>query len=753
MKRAFTVVELLVAVVVLLAVIIATSKIFNMAAKVSSTGEAVADVMQQATVLQEQMRRDLERLSRDGYFAIQCVAVRNDVRRFLDGSNGASAAPLLIPDPPISLSAAEIASLGGGNPVAALEEARRRYIVRCDQLVFFTAGTEQSAKWAGPGDLAVAGGGQRAKATRIYYGHGVQFPGLANDPVNSGADGTSPVKPIIGGMDGSLLGGAVAQITPWTYSPPSQGNFVRLLFDSGPISGAPRIPATQPESRQWVLARRAVLLADDGGSPWYYPELVPPDTAPAAGSPLPDISSAPSVFGDRVSSAINRYPMELPSRDWIGRSTNLIPSQMIQSGWVDIAASDMDAIRRTIAPTLPLNAPYVVWRSSASGAGPNDEWRVSSVVPPWTAPAAGESPLGWPTGSVFSFPSGELLGPAQTVSNFGDLLLGQPGTVAIYSTQRDRILRGSFGMSATGGLPGPSGQIRVGLLGWPRAERSVPNLSRRTELLAAPVIVSNCSSFRIDWTWEPLVGRSVDALGNVLSVADRAVITNSGSGVTVRGGSVASMRGFEPWAIDAAGPQPWFGYPDAGSGPCIPIEAQRYGVRLAQEFLQSVQVAAVPLHERPNVHMGLVAKSIEGSDPPAPGQHPAILAPFGTNVPVRVYSAVFGFNSDEAALIRSSDQFSGLLSRYDANNDQVLSVGPGSELAPVQGSQFWDLDGDSRVTRGEYDGFHATRVIRDDYTPWPSQVRVTAVIHDPRLNLERGREIQFVLDVPNRGTK
>ena len=54
MRRAFTVVELLIAVVVMLAVIIATSKIFNTASKVSSTGEANADVLQQGTVIEEQ---------------------------------------------------------------------------------------------------------------------------------------------------------------------------------------------------------------------------------------------------------------------------------------------------------------------------------------------------------------------------------------------------------------------------------------------------------------------------------------------------------------------------------------------------------------------------------------------------------------------------------------------------------------------------------------------------------------------------
>ena len=93
MRRAFTVIELLVAVVVLLAVIIATSKIFNTASKVSSTGEANADVLQQGTVIEEQLRRDLQRICRDGFMAIQCVEVPNNV-------NVAAGGPLLNPQLP-----------------------------------------------------------------------------------------------------------------------------------------------------------------------------------------------------------------------------------------------------------------------------------------------------------------------------------------------------------------------------------------------------------------------------------------------------------------------------------------------------------------------------------------------------------------------------------------------------------------------------------------------------------------------------
>ncbi len=34
------------------------------------------------------------------------------------------------------------------------------------------------------------------------------------------------------------------------------------------------------------------------------------------------------------------------------------------------------------------------------------------------------------------------------------------------------------------------------------------------------------------------------------------------------------------------------------------------------------------------------------------------------------------------------------------------------------------------------------------YTPWPAAIRITMVLHDPAVNLENGKEIQFVVELP-----
>lgn len=751
MRRAFTIIEMLVAVLILLAVILATSKIFNMASRVSSVGEAVADVTQQSSILGEQLKRDLGRLNANGFFAIQCVAVRNDINQVLYDD---LTLPLLVPDPPITLTAQDLATLGG-NVAQAYEVAKTQYIVRCDQLVFFTTGSEQSARWAGPGDLATFGGGQRAKATRVYYGHGVQFPQLSNNPSGGADNPTSNIKPIVTGARVGTGTGPLAPIVPWSYYPLTSATNVAWRYGNSTdlTAGTLKIPATQPEARQWVLARRSVLLADDGGSPWFYPEMM---VSADPVTVIPDPSSAPSIFGDKnqtvPTAASQNYPFEMLNRDWVPFSNNLVPSQLIQSGWVDVASSDMDAVRRVIAPNMPLESAYRVWD------GGSEQWTIASLAPPW-AGFGTDGPLGWPKGDVQAFPA---TGIDQIAGrNMGSSTIGV-GSVGGYSSQRDRIMRGCFGVSATG-----TPATGIGLLGWPRAERAVANVNRRTEMLTSPVLLANCSSFRVDWTWAPLAGRVLDGTGQILAVTDRAVITNAatGSGVDVRGNNVATMRGFEPWALPnrPVGPIPWFGYPDTGSGSgdgaVVPLMFQQGGVALAQTVLNSVNSSTSmdPPTDIPNVHMGAVARSIEGYASGAEGsQHPAIIAPFGADVPVRVYTAVFGFNATDAYSVGTEDRFQAFLNLLDLNKDGKLASSEALvQGSPISASDFsrWDVNGNGVLTRTEYDGANAVRVLRDDFTPWPSQLRITATIHDPRLTLDRGREIQFVIDVPNRGSK
>ncbi|MEE8154037.1 MAG: prepilin-type N-terminal cleavage/methylation domain-containing protein [Phycisphaerales bacterium] len=255
--RGFTLVELMIAVSVLIVIIIATSKIFGTAGKVTSLGQATADVLQETTAIERQIRSDFERLAQDGVFAIRCVSVRNDIN--------VSIGPLLNPALP--------------------EDA----MIRADQLLFFT-NTVQGTQ------VYIESGGSnhkhQATAARIYYGPAFQVPGAEILTV--------PADAAINFNNG-------VQLFPWSQdpAPPSLE-----MFD--PITGASvgTVDGTQPLASQWLLARQSVLLADDGGGTDFFLSSFTNSTAAIwdaairnsrrdiAASQLNDVRNAVTNFGN-----------------------------------------------------------------------------------------------------------------------------------------------------------------------------------------------------------------------------------------------------------------------------------------------------------------------------------------------------------------------------------------------------------------------------------------------------------------------
>ena len=225
----FTLTELMVAVVIMIVVIAATSKLFGTASRVTGLGQAGAAVLQEAAAIERQIREDFDKLSREGFLVIRCVAVRNDV-------NVVNNEPLLNPALP--------------------EDA----LLRADQLVFFTQGVDtsqsQHAQW---GSLRK---GQSA-AARVYYGHAIQVPD--GPAVEMADDGDSS---FLLAIDPEIV--ANDPLVPWYLG---ERNFERTRFEADPamspgdysIAGNfGDVDITQPRAVQWLLARQTVLLADDG---------------------------------------------------------------------------------------------------------------------------------------------------------------------------------------------------------------------------------------------------------------------------------------------------------------------------------------------------------------------------------------------------------------------------------------------------------------------------------------------------------
>jgi hypothetical protein len=216
----------MVAVAVLVVVMASAAGLFETASTVTGLGLATADVLQETAAIERQLRGDLDRLSREGFLAIRCVAVPNNVN-----GPGALLDPGLGPDA----------------------------VIRADQLVIFTHGAQSIQTLRGG-----SGADRRAQAdaARVYYGHAFQV--TAGPPVE-------PADDLVWAIDPEVV--PDAPLVPWSAGP---RRLVRVRYQRNAtdppgdyvVDGVHGlVDATQPPVAHWLLARQSVALTDDGGSP------------------------------------------------------------------------------------------------------------------------------------------------------------------------------------------------------------------------------------------------------------------------------------------------------------------------------------------------------------------------------------------------------------------------------------------------------------------------------------------------------
>lgn len=304
LRRAFTLTELMVAVVVLVVIIVGTSRIFGTASRVTGIGQAAADVLQEASAIERQIRADFEQLSTEGFFAIRCVEVPNDY--YLATGSG----PLINP----------------GLPPTAL--------IRADQIEFFSKGVQSIATSRGNAGTYRHGQGP---VSRVYYGHGFQLPEAGAVKLDPGdASYVEARDPVID---------LINPLTPWY-----RGTYPTVLtvFRSDSMTSPPAdytitadstIEANQPPASQWVLARQAVVLADDG------------------------------MGGDTL------YLLNGP-REGGTRSAPFIDSDVVRNGRVDLAAGQLNDIRNAVLFEPTGSRPWL----SGSPTPPDQRSVIASAV-------------------------------------------------------------------------------------------------------------------------------------------------------------------------------------------------------------------------------------------------------------------------------------------------------------------------------------------------------------------------------------
>ena len=689
-QRAFTLIELLVSLSVLLVVIIATSRIFGTTGKVAAIGEASADLQATATAVEKVIRSDIERIARDGVLAIQCVAVRNDVNRYQridnDPSNDTSRATSISSTAPLL------------NPTLASTD-----FVRCDQVVFFGRGHEASQVFLGTqgGAISASRAGDEY-ALNLFGGGTLQItPEITSNEfmVRLGHGLQFPsllvdVKNPDLRPDADTLGSSpstLIPLVPWMWS--NSATMTSANFDVGASNN--RYMAGQPEARQWVMSRQITLLADDGNT-----QSSNYATATAknltwfhglgGGNFYPN--SATGIAQYDIQSAGTAPASMSPVQQETTLSIphdKMFPNRAIISSRVDTAATSIAEYRAFVE----------TGSTSANLAKDFSFDRTSRLF--WSDQEGAD-------------PSGSL--------NLGNI--------------HNRIFNSLFG--------GNISSRTNGLWGYPRAEKVAPSMDRRDSKVSLPLLAGNCSSIQIDWTWSNGTAQFETPEGTPLMAElpsqvipnpnPKAKRLNSVFNVPLAGLTTQKWPANQPFldanGIDISPPNtpitpttsgnsiPWFGLPDS----MFPLSQRRGVTRLAGPLIGDV---------------------LEPLMSPAYATPIRILKPSAATDPEKTTFTVT--DSDIVAVATPPIDCARIEGVNAISNPQDTTSGIKYSVYTYQA--IFGPNGDKPYREAKFPG-GSERVLRTDYTPWPTALRFTITLHDPKLALSQGRVFQFVVELP-----
>ena len=573
--------------------------------------------------------------------------------------------------------------------------------VRCDQVVFFGRGHEASQVFLGTqgGAISASRAGDEY-ALNLFGGGTLQItPEITSNEfmVRLGHGLQFPsllvdVKNPDLRPDADTLGSSQATLiplVPWMWS--NSATMTSANFDVGASNN--KYMAGQPEARQWVMSRQITLLADDGNtqSSTYATATAKNLTwfhGLGGGNFYPN--SATGIAQYDIQSAGTAPASMIPAQTETTLSIphdNMFPNRAIISARVDTAATSIAGYRAFVE----------TGSTSANIAKDFSFDRTSRLF--WSDQEGAD-------------PSGSL--------KLGNI--------------HNRIFNSLFG----GNIPNTT--RTNGLWGYPRAEKVAPSMDRRDSKVSIPLLAGNCSSIQIDWTWSNRTAQFETPEGTPLlaQLPASAVVTSPARPTAIYNVPLAGLTTQEwpenqPFKYDdgsdisplntkitptASGNSiPWFGLPDS----MFPL-SQRSGVtRLAGPLI---------------------------SDKLTP-----LSSPFYAT-PIRILKPSAATDPEKTTFtVTDSDIVAVATPPIDcARIEGVNAISNPQDTSSIQYSVYtyqaiFGPNGDKPYREAKFPG-GSERVLRTDYTPWPTALRFTITLHDPKLALSQGRVFQFVVELP-----
>lgn len=453
-RRAFTLMEMVVAVAAVAIVAVGLAAIFDSVGKTVAGGKKLSLLNTYAGLIESRMRRDFDQMSREGFLAIRQQWIHDD-----------SGARWLVP-------VSDTDATGG----------RER---RADEIVFFTRGKFDTVRVP----VGRVGGGQpaivSADAARIYYGHGQ----MVNPVDANGQPNLAYEKP-----------------DPTDVNPPAVPNnpFVGLG-----IRGSAADPASNPNfyAGNWTLLRLQTLLVKPRSTSALgadYSALGAPPTDPRTADS--DTQVLGQVAAASIFRSLNRWmpgpgaPTPRYLHPGVDANASAGLSPRFASGLVDIATCDLAEVRAWVTGAQ-MYPGAIITGSPASLLYPN---RVMAYTP---VPAAGTPRDYQRSGGVIDRAHAWMDDAFPTASV---MLTVDPR----YDPSPSRVSSADNAMDPVGARVHFEPQSPNLLEAFKNGQNPLDQAFERSDrlMLAAQNFLPRCSEFIVEWSFgdsEPLTGETI----------------------------------------------------------------------------------------------------------------------------------------------------------------------------------------------------------------------------------------------------
>ncbi len=565
--------------------------------------------------------------------------------------------------------------------------------VRCDQVVFFGRGHEVSQVYLGTRGGSTS---DQAYVVRLFSATGEQIkvtPEFTSNEfmIRLGHGLQFPTLLVDSTMsppvrpDADTVGNKASSLLPLVpWMWSPTAIMTSAYFDSSTENKVTYL-SNQPEARQWVLARQCVLLTDDGVNTSQFPS-----------------ANNLTWFRER-----ERIGAGTPgSAGMAPNSTTGIAQYSFNvagDSTPNPAATNLAIPQDNLFPNRALTASRVDIAATTIG-----DFRALIEQGATSAYFSKD----------FNFDSTGRLPWSEKEGVSSNLSLGYI---------RNRIYNSLFGAPIRTDLAGLG--TTNGLWGYPRAEKVAPSVNRLDAMTNGPLLAGNCSSIQIDWTWSNGTAQFETPEGTPLlaqlpasPVRSTAIYDVPLAGLTT-----------QPWpnqpfmstsgAIAVSSQSatiPWFGLPDS----MFPISQRRGVTRLAGPLISDkLTPLSTPSYATPI----RILKPSAATDP-------ANKLPFTSVTTGDIDTVAVATPPIDCARIEGT-LATGIL----------RPLGTATQVYSYQA--IFGPNGDKPYREAKFPG-GSERVLRTDYTPWPTALRFTITLHDPKLALSQGRVFQFVVELP-----